>query len=253
MTFSRLLLKLHNYIKWNQSSNYTLFENQKIESYTLLKEQGHCNLNYHLKTSQKEYLIRKFKYHNHREVEFKIQNMVYHKGFSAKALFLDKPNNLMICEFIQGKHREKLNQQELKKLALLLKKIHSIKIQQKPNNFKKNFKCKHRKVYEAFNVINRFKPEYVLGHNDLHPKNILFGKKIKFIDWEYAGKTDRYFDLVAIIIEFKLNKKDERTFLSTYFRKKGINYKKLEAFKTVYKALWREWFGKLERGQISTI
>ncbi len=253
MIFSKLLLKLNNYIKWNHSSNYYLFQNQKILSYVLLKEQGHCNINYHLKTSQKEYLIRKFKYHNHREAEFKIQNMAYKKALSAKALLLDKSNNLMICEFIEGVHRYKLNQQELKRLAITLKKLHSIKIQQQPNTLKRNFKPKHKKVHNAFKTINSFKPEYVLGHNDLHPKNILFGKKIKFIDWEYAGKTDRYFDLVAIIIEFKLNRKDEATFLRTYFSKKRINYKKLEAFKVVYRALWREWFGKLDRGQMSTI
>ena len=253
MIFSKPLLKLNNYIKWSHSSNYQLFHNQKILSYALLKEQGRCNINYHLKTSQQEYLIRKFKYHNHREAEFKIQNMAHKKNLSAKALLLDKANNLMICEFIEGVHRYKLTQQELKQLAITLKKLHSIKIQQQPNTLKRNFKSKHQKVHTAFKVIDSFKSEYVLGHNDLHPKNILFGKKIKFIDWEYAGKTDRYFDLVAIIIEFKLNRRDEATFLHSYFSNKRVNHKKLKAFKIVYKALWREWFGKLDRGQISTI
>ncbi len=253
MIFSKPLLKLNNYIKWSRSSHYQLFQNQKILSYALLEEQGRCNINYHLKTSQKEYLIRKFKYHNHREAEFKIQNMAYKKALSAKALLLDKSNNLMICEFIEGVHHHKLTQQEIKRLALTLRKLHSINIQQQPNTLKRNFKSKHKKVHSAFNVIDSFKSEYVLGHNDLHPKNILFGKKIKFIDWEYAGKTDRYFDVVAIIIEFKLNRKDEATFLHSYFSNKTVNHKKLKAFKVVYKALWKEWFGKLDRGHISTI
>ncbi|HHD82441.1 MAG TPA: choline kinase, partial [Campylobacterales bacterium] len=109
-----------------------------------------------------------------------------------------------------------------------------------------------KKAYEAFKVIERYPPEYVLAHNDLHPKNILFGKKIEFIDWEYAGVTDRYFDLAAIVVEFKFNKKDEKRFLQTYFgRQKKVNYKKLEAYKTVYTTLWTVWFYKLERGQIN--
>ncbi len=253
MIFFKPLLKLNNYIKWKLSSNYKIFRNQKIIFYKLLKEQGHCNFNYHLKTSKRDYLVRKFKYHNHREVEFKIQNMAYKRDISPKALLLDRKNNLMICEFVEGVHHFRLTQQELKRLALTLKKLHSIKIQQQPNNLKKNFKFKHKKVYHAFKVIDSFKSEYVLGHNDLHPKNIIFGKKIKFIDWEYAGKTDRYFDLVAIIIEFKLNRRDEMTFLNSYFAKDRVNYKKLEAFKIVYRTLWLEWFGKFERGQISTI
>ena len=102
--------------------------------------------------------------------------------------------------------------------------------------------------------IKRFTPEYVLGHNDLHSKNILFGKTIQFIDWEYAGKTDRYFDLAAIIIEFKLNTADEKTFLYNYFlRDAQVNFKKLEAFKVIYKILWRVWFEKLERGEIDEV
>jgi thiamine kinase-like enzyme len=121
-------------------------------------------------------------------------------------------------------------------------------------NFKSSFKYKDKKVYEAFKRLQHFKPDYVLGHNDLHPKNILFGKKIQFIDWEYAGVSDCYFDLAAIIVEFKLNDKDEKSFLRSYFSTRQTpNYKKLEAFKVIYKTLWTVWLYKLERGKIATV
>lgn len=252
-----IILGIYGYFKWKRELHpinlkpYNIVEPENIVKFELLKQQGHCNLNYILETEEKNFLIRKFKYSGNRKAEFYIQNLAHKKGLGAKALLLDEPNKLMICDYVEGEHLFKLDQITLKKLAKTLAKLHSLKIQQQPNNFKNNFKYKNKKAYEALKVIKTFKPEYVLGHNDLHPKNILFGKKIQFIDWEYAGKSDRYFDLAAIIIEFKLHKKDEASFLRSYFsNKSSINRKKLDAFKVVYKTLWTEWFGVLERGQL---
>ena len=234
--------------------HYSLLKNEKIETFSKLKEQGHCNVNYLIETKDKKYLLRNFKYDGNRQKEFYFQNLAYKKNIAAKAFLLDEKNNLMICNFIEGEHQNRLNQHTLKKLALTLQKLHRIRVPTKAYNFKSIFKLKDKKALQAFRVIETFKPEYVFGHNDLHPKNILFGKKIQFIDWEYAGRTDRYFDLAAIIIEFKLNKQDEQTFLQSYFKRSGkVKTKKLEAFKVVYQTLWTIWFGNLERGQITTI
>ncbi len=253
-TLSSLLQLWHKLTYSLLLKSYPILKNQAIKKVKLLKQQGHCNINYLVRTNNKKYLLRKFKHKSDRRAEFYIQSLAYKKGIAAKPLLLDEKKQLMICDFIEGEHRYKLKQQSLKKLALTLKKLHQIKLQQQPNNFRGSFKYKDKKAQRAFNTIASFKPEYVLGHNDLHPKNILFGKKIQLIDWEYAGKSDRYFDLAAIIIEFKLNKKDETTFLRAYFQnKKRPNRKKLEAFKVVYTTLWTVWFGKLERGQLDTI
>jgi len=258
--FIYIILGIYAYLTWKKEfypinlKPYQLFEDEKIETLELLKQQGHCNINYQLKTDKQTYLIRKFKYTGHRKAEFYIQNLAEKQGIAAKALVLDETNKLMICNYIEGGHLFKLPQKELKKLAQALAKLHRLKIQQQPHTFKHSFKLKDKKAHDAFKVVNQFKPEYVLGHNDLHPKNILFGKKIQFIDWEYAGRADRYFDLAAIIIEFKLNKKDEQTFLRSYFARNGkVNPKKLKAFKTIYTTLWTVWFGKLERGQLQTV
>jgi len=234
--------------------HYKLLNHQKIQKISLLKEQGHCNINYFLQTDKQNYLLRKFKHKSDRKAEFYIQNLAHKKGVAAKALLLDEEKHLMICDYIEGEHRYKLDQQSLKKLGLALKKLHKVKLQQQGQTFKGSFKYKDKKVYEAFNTLKRFKPEYVLGHNDLHPKNILFGQKIQFIDWEYAGVSDRYFDLAAIIIEFKLNAQDEKSFLRSYFsHNQSPNYIKLNAYKIIYKTLWTVWFSKLERGQISSV
>jgi len=255
-----VFLAIYGYLSWRKKFRpiklkpYGLLENQNVEELSLLEMQGHCNINYFLKTDKEEYLVRKFKHESNRKVEFFIQNLAAKQGVAARALHLDEESGLMICDFIHGEHLEKLDQKTITKLALTLQKLHKIKLMQKPTSFKGAFEYKHKKAYKAFKVIERYPPEYVLAHNDLHPKNILFGKKIQFIDWEYAGVTDRYFDLAAIIVEFKFNQKDEKRFLQTYFgRNRKVNHKKLEAYKTVYTTLWTVWFYKLERGQINLL
>ena len=230
---------------------YELFKNKTIDKFTLLDNQGHCNLNYLLICEEKKYLIRKFKLKNDRKSEFKIQKQVSKKKIAATPLLLDEENSLMIGEFIEGRHKNRLNKSELKKLALIIRKLHKIKTREKPNYLRQNFKFKEKKALKAFVKLQAFKKEPALCHNDLHSKNILFGKSIKLIDWEYAGVNDRYFDLASISIEFKLNKTDEQTFLRAYFeRKSKVNMKKLTLYKIIYRELWKLWFKKLEKGEL---
>ena len=230
---------------------YHFLKNKKIKKFELLKIQGYCNNNYLLQTPNQNYLVREFKLSNNRKAEFRVQQLAYKKRIASKPLILDEPNGLMICEFIEGRHQRKLSQQQLKKMAQLLIKLHQIKIRLKRNSFKNNFSFKDTKIKKAFIILEKQPKEYALGHNDLHPKNILFHKKnIKLIDWEYARYSDIYFDLVSIIIEYKLNTKDTKTFLRSYFLEKKINYKKIDAFRLIYKELWELWFNKLAKGEL---
>ena len=214
-----------------------------------MPQQGHANTIYIIKTEQQSYILREFKIKIDRKVEFRVQKKTHKQKIASEPILLQE--NLMISEFLEGNHKEKLTQQELKKIAQLLKKLHKIKIRQKQNNFKNNFKFNHTKAKKAFMVLDKEKKEYALGHNDLHPQNIIFNKKnIKLIDWEYARYSDIYFDLVSIIIEYKLNKKDTKTFLQSYFHQKSINHKKIDAYTIIYKELWKLWFEKLAKGEL---
>jgi len=232
-------------MKIDDLKHYKLFEHQKIIEFKPLEQQGYSNTIYFIKTAHKKYLARKFKISLDRKAEFQIQKKAFSKNIAGEPILLDVQNGFMITKFIEGKHKNSLTQQELKKMALLLKKLHKINIRQKQNSFKENFLFKDTKVKKAFIILDKEPKEYALGHNDLHPKNIIFNKKsIKLIDWEYARYSDIYFDLVSIIIEYKLNQKDTKTFLHNYFYRKKINYKKVEAFTLIYKELWKLWFQK---------
>ena len=238
-------------MKIDKIEEYKLFKKSKIEEFKPLENQGHSNLIYLLKTKNEKYLVRKFQITLDRKKEFLIQKKAFLKNIGAEPILLDEKNGLMITKYLEGKHQTKLSQQELKKTALLLKKLHKIKVRQKQNSFKENFTFKDKKVKHAFMVLEKEPKEYALGHNDLHAKNIIFSKNsIKLIDWEYARYSDIYFDLVSIIIEYKLNRKDRTTFLKSYLGKRRINHKKIKAFTLIYKELWRLWFEKLNRGEL---
>ena len=203
----------------------------KKEELQLLPNQGHCNLNYLLEKEGKKYLVRAFKLADRdRKLEFKIQKLAHKNGIAAKPFYLD--DAIMIGEFIEGVHKKRLSQKETVSLAVALKKLHKIPFRAKPIFFKKSLEKK-------------FSSDFALCHNDLNIKNILFAKSVKFIDWEYGGVADRYFDLATVCEEFVL---DETCFFRAYGGK--INQKKLLVYKKIYRQVTAAWFAKLKRGEL---
>ena len=163
----------------------------------------------------------------------------------------------MVCDFIEGSHKNKLSKQDINQLCKSLKKLHRVKSKQKTydlkkdlKNYKKILKDKESKklVKESLKELKKlkkFKLEPVLCHHDLNQQNILFCKnnKVKFIDWEFSCVNDLYFDIANICIEFKLNKKQERLVLKSYFKRLQPNSTlKLTSYKLIYKNLWKLWF-----------
>jgi thiamine kinase-like enzyme len=57
-----------------------------------------------------------------------------------------------------------------------------------------------------------------LCHNDLLASNLIDdGTTFRFIDWEYAGGGDRFFDLGNFAVHFQLTDEQEQVFLQAYF------------------------------------
>ena len=225
-------------------SKYSLFKEYKINSLSLLSAQGFSNKNYRFDYQENTYLLRTFILPDRdRELEYKIQTLAYEKGIAAKPFLLDIDNDLMICEFLEGEHKEVLSREELKQIVAILKKLHTIKIDSGNMELVTLFTTQNKEVKNAFSTLEKHPKEMVLCHNDLNPKNILFSSyDVKFIDWEFAGMNDLYFDLASVSVEFELSVLDEAYFLANYFLMDGWNKDKLEAYKVIYKDLCKQWF-----------
>ena len=144
---------------------YKIFENQTLLRLDLLKNQGFCNINYCLKTSKKEYLVRTFKsldtVNISREFEYNIQKKAYKKNIAAKPLLLDEENSFMVCEYLKGKHKKSINKKEIKCLSRNIKKLHKIKSDEKQYDLKKVLKFykktlhNKKKAHESINICKK--------------------------------------------------------------------------------------------------
>lgn len=220
---------------------HLFFNDKTIESCVLLKNQGYCNENYLVVANGVKYIVRKLLRDDiDRDFEWKVQNLAYKKGIAAEPLVLDKENELMIFEFLEGVHHGTLNENDVKPLAATLKKLHHIHIDAKPIALQ--IENKTQEVLQAFENIEKYPKEYVLCHNDLNPKNIFFSNDAKLIDFEYAGASDRYFDLASICVEFGLEGEIQEVFLEAYLENESCKIEKLKAYKTIYIALCKQWF-----------
>ena len=241
---------------------YNIFR-EKIISLDLLKNQGFNNISYLIKTSTNKYVLRVFKSNDSvnisRNFEYEILKKVHKLNISSKPIFINE--EFMIYEFIKGIHKTILTSNEIKKLALLIKKYHKIKPKIKYYDFKKDLKnyaqflddFKSNKLLSqtarTINFIKKYKKELVLIHHDLNPKNIIFNnKEIKIIDWEYVGINDIFFDLASLCVEFNLNKKQQKQLLIYYFSIYNYNKnEKLQKYITLYKNLCELWFLKFNK------
>jgi len=228
---------------------YPIFLKDPIKTLSLLPEQGYCNVNYLAITENTRYLLRKLQPNKiDRAFEYRVQHRAHQRRLGAKPVHYDEENYLIISDFLEGEHKSRLTPRELRTLAATLRKLHKIKLRSRPYRLKKDFKPKHTKALHALRKLNREPKELVLTHHDLNPRNILFhNQKVKFIDWEYTGFNDRYFDLATIAAEYRLTQREEHYFLRSYFQNSTrINLKKLHLYKELYTILCSLWFKNLD-------
>jgi len=212
--------------------NHPFFKDKHIDACTLLEHQGYCNENYVLKADGHKYIVRKLLRNDiDRAFEWKVHTLAYEQDITAKPLVFDETHGFMVFAFLEGTHKKTLDNHDIKELASTLKKLHNIKVDAKPITLQTDTSS-----------IDIYPKEYVLCHNDLNPQNLFFTEDVKFIDFEYAGVNDRYFDLACVCVEFGLEGERVDVFLNAYFEGEDFCLEKLEAYKIIYQTLCEAWF-----------
>ncbi|WP_158678142.1 phosphotransferase family protein [Pseudoalteromonas sp. T1lg23B] len=100
----------------------------------------------------------------------------------------------------------------------------------------------------AQNKISSLPKNMAFCHNDLVKDNIIgVAQGIKFIDFEYAGYNDIFFDLAALSSSFKLTTAQQNDMLDAYFSHKQLSTPeyatdKLLAYQIGYLLLSIQWY-----------
>ncbi len=210
------------------------FADRQILTVSTLEQQGHCNQNYLLHTDKGKYILRIFGQEKRdRNAEYHIQHLAFMHKLAPRPIILDLETGFMVSEYIPGKHINTLSTRSVHSLSRALFTLHSISLQEE-----------HVSASIEQKGIEVFEYDPVLCHRDLNPYNILWEDDMPtLIDWEYAGVNDRYFDLAAVTVEFKLDKQMCALFLKSYFDDHGaIDTKKLHAYQTHYQNLCGQWW-----------
>ena len=178
--------------------------------------------------------VLKFKKHNLFENNIDLEQTIHLKlapyNLAPRFLDHDKEANLVIYEKIVGTSMAPHpNKKNLYEIALKLRDLHSIKIdnyeyelfeekiekyfltigEQAQDSVSKNAKSFIKKVTAD-------KSKLVFCHNDLNLSNIIYAEKIYFIDWDYAGLNHPYFDIATLLNALDLSQDEVKYFLNSY-------------------------------------
>ena len=173
-----------------------------------------------------------------RSTEVEIINKLQPIKFTPKILHHNVEKKILIWEYIEGKEiflNSKNKQKILELLGQTIKKLHLTEVPKNTKNifltsmqfYKKNL-SKHSNnnfLGKGFTIFKRLydnSNEFVLCHNDLNKSNIIFNKKLYFLDWEYAGPNDPYFDLASISMSLELNDDDINYLWKGYSGNKAV-------------------------------
>ena len=153
------------------------------------------------------------------------------KEFDFVPKLIEDTSETIEWEWIEGKTLDDPTNEDLIKIAQILKQIHNSKIQlpksnirQRINEYRKILKEKNikidiiEKLFKKINMILKNINRNTPIHGDVWGKNIIKtnDKKLYFIDWEYAHMGDIHFELAYIIESYNFSKQKEDVLLKEY-------------------------------------
>lgn len=221
--------------------------------------QGLSNDNYLVSTSKQRCLVKFYRQHFPQQAIY-TQQQLAKKAVCPAPLYWETHNKVAVFEFIAGQTAEVFS---LNKLLAGLVTLHQHPYQGQAVNLKaeiasyqeiEGFSRYQEQLHTALEHLAHYPQELCFCHNDLVKENIIShsqsAKPWQFIDFEYAGVNDRFFDLAMLSCTFSLSEKQQKQLLAAYFAEISTpltlqeQVLKLKAMMQIVAALNYFWFKK---------
>ncbi|VEU59441.1 phosphotransferase [Mesomycoplasma neurolyticum] len=185
-------------------------------------EAGYTNISY--KENNTFFQIKKENKFNHK-IDY---NLLENFDFVPK--LIENTKESIRFEWIEGEKLQ-VNDSNIRNIAQIMKKIHNSKLPFPQSNHAARVKhyqniLRERNInipvineyYRKINLILKNMKKDTPLHNDLWPQNMIQdgSGKIWLVDWEYATKGDKHFELAYFIEASNLTDEQETIFLKEY-------------------------------------
>jgi len=190
---------------------------------------------------------------NPRIEEAAVQKQAVQAGIANDVLYVDETTYLV--EYVDGEvwTRQHLDDDaNLSLLADVLRKLHAMPLtgrvfdarsaaalyRAKLEGTDASIAKEHVEIIESM----RRPKNICCCHNDLVVANILAVPELRFLDWEYAGDNDPFFDLATVVEHHDLSNRQAEFLLDAYFDGDGMRWREqLAEQQRLYKSLLWLW------------
>lgn len=162
-------------------------------------------------------------------------------GLAAPLVYFDVASGLMLAEFLTGRiwtRTDTHDERCVQRLAASLKRLHAVEPPAAARRldyaellagYRRSLDTTHglrsrasgafdRDAGRCLDTVRAQTQPAVLCHNDVHRRNIVDGKSLWLIDWEYAAVGDGRYDLASFACYHELDAGERQFLLEAYDR-----------------------------------
>ena len=166
-----------------------------------------------------------------RSAEFHLLNCFHSYGFSPEPLYSDPGAGILIYRYFEGKvltPTELGTRAKIVEFGKILRSMHHLNLPDFKTRFVDQIRHYEKELkndadrsllkrgIELFESLTANEDDWVVCHNDLIAANLVHGKKLLILDWEYASLNHPYFDLATVLENHALTESQSELFLDAY-------------------------------------
>jgi thiamine kinase-like enzyme len=241
--------------------------------------EGLTNTNYSVTVNRERFVLRVSGQNTaclgiNRSDEAEILTAVSDAGIGAQVAFYKLPEGHLVTRYINGRHlslEEYRTPENIERIVKLVKRLHELPLvrahfspfrrvesyAQQAKAMGVPFPHDFQKMLERMRAIEQEQardsyPWQRFCHNDLFSVNVLDDGNIRFIDWEFAGVNDVYYDLATLTYAYDsldtLPRELQEHMLGCYFGEvRQENWRRLESMQYMLMFFTAMW-GLLQQG-----